>query len=98
MIRKVGILSRSELPSELVIGNIVRRVLFVIRDEHARYMKTVTTNMSSDAIDEMEVQHQRNLGSIFEDEIEENFSDLFGSTTFTTKQNRNKTISHGRNQ
>eukprot|EP01080_Neovahlkampfia_damariscottae_P009332 gene9332-1419_t len=78
LIRRVGSLSKDELPSELVIGNIVRRVLFVIRDEYARIAKKKALNLSSDAIDEMEVQHQRNLVSLLDDEREENFSNTFG--------------------
>ena len=89
MIRRVGSISRDELPSELVIGNIVRRVLFVIRDEYARGAKKRALNLSTDQLDEMEVQHQRNLVSLLDDEREEDFSNTFGSKKKKKKEKKN---------
>lgn len=61
VIRKVGIMCTRALPTEMVIGNIVRRVLYIIRDEYKRYVYSRQQNL-----DESKILHQPNLTSLLE--------------------------------
>jgi len=132
LIRKAGRICSRQLPTEMVIGNIIRRVLFIIRDDYARHNRekrlkskrehllknndnnnSVTSSVSpgnsignlaspmsassssggvvswqqrfQDPFEEEmdEVQHQPNLVSLLEKEIEEDFSEPVSCIKFS---------------
>ena len=53
LVRKAGGICSAQLPTEMVIGNIIRRVLFIIRDEYAYYRQEKTVKWKR-------TQHQQN--------------------------------------
>lgn len=73
-IRKFGQVCTNQLPTEMVVGNITRRVLFFVRDEYVRESTRITKKLSRENLDELEVSHQPNLISLLEVENTEDFS------------------------
>ena len=72
-IRWIGYLCSEQLPTELVIGNTVRRVLFFIRDEYKRYQKSKKTKEKIHQLSE--VSHHVNLSNLLDfGEEKDNFS------------------------
>lgn len=91
-IRKFGQVCTKQLPTEMVIGNMTRRVLFFIRDEYARESARITKKLSRENLDELEVSHQPNLISLLEVEQSEDFSIQFKDIYENVKERMNELL------
>lgn len=76
-IRSFGLRCTKQIPTEMVVVNIIRRVLYLIRDEYAREKAVVSKNLSRSNIEDMEFSHQPDLISLLEVEQTEDFSMKF---------------------
>jgi translation initiation factor eIF-2B subunit beta len=71
-IREFGRRVSKELETEMVISNIIRRILFVIRDELKR--ETLRAKKQVKSLDDLEFSHQPDLMSVLDVEQSEDFN------------------------
>jgi translation initiation factor eIF-2B subunit beta len=72
LLTSFAIKCQDELPQIIIVGNIVRRVLFIIRDQYARNKKA-----EKNKFNEEEIKHQLNLVTLLDGEIVEDFINPF---------------------